>query len=159
MNGQKKVKPIYTWLPSLCGVVVTLPPRNLVDLGSIPKVGCLDHGFRGFPWDDPLGLWAKGECRDSTSKSRPRPHFPPNSSSSFLPCHICARTNKPKNYLTRAVHVVMTWRLTPKSIYTTNFFCFMQNLLYIYVCKFHLILYLKNVGTPWELSYINHCRL
>ena len=43
-------------IPILCGVVVTLPHRNSVDLGSIPKVGCLDPGFRGFPGDDPLGL-------------------------------------------------------------------------------------------------------
>ena len=30
-------------LPRLCGLVVTLPPHNLVDKGLIPKVGCLDH--------------------------------------------------------------------------------------------------------------------
>ena len=45
---QLKQKFCKACVPSLCGVVVTLPPRNSVDLGSIPKVGCLDHGFRGF---------------------------------------------------------------------------------------------------------------
>ena len=40
-------------LPSLGGLVVSSPVWHSVDLGSIPKVGCLDHGFRGFhghPW-------------------------------------------------------------------------------------------------------------
>ena len=38
----------YLMLPSLGGVVVSTPVWHWVDPGSIPKVGCLDHGFRGF---------------------------------------------------------------------------------------------------------------
>ena len=52
---------------NMCGVVVTLPLHNSVDQGSIPKVGCLDHGFSWFPMRRPSRPWALGKCRDSTS--------------------------------------------------------------------------------------------
>ena len=45
---QKFQKSNSALLPSLGGLVVSTPVWHSVDLGSIPKVGCLDHGFRGF---------------------------------------------------------------------------------------------------------------